>query len=90
MVEYRHSALHQQPLFQPKMPRIIFLATFLIVSLLAERVVSLGGSSKQTALQSVVCEDPQYRIHLLSKAPLVIYISDFVTADEREHVQELT
>lgn len=89
--KHRHPATPQQLLFlfKSKMPRNTLLSAFLIISLLAERVISTAGSP-QTALQSVACEDPQYRVHLLSKSPLVIYISDFVTADEREHVQELT
>lgn len=36
------------------------------------------------------CVHPPYKIHLLSKSPLVIYIEDFITPDERLHLQGLT
>jgi prolyl 4-hydroxylase len=35
------------------------------------------------------CTHPSYNIHLLSKSPLVIYISDFITPSERKHLLEL-
>jgi len=34
------------------------------------------------------CVHPPYKIHLVSKSPLVIYISDFLTATERQHLQD--
>jgi hypothetical protein len=36
-----------------------------------------------------VCSHPPYKIHIFSKSPLVIYIQDFLTKPEREHLQLL-
>lgn len=35
------------------------------------------------------CQHPPYQIQMLSKSPLVIYIEDFITPDERAHLQSL-
>lgn len=35
------------------------------------------------------CTHPAYNVHLLSKSPLVIYLSDFITPSERKHLLEL-
>lgn len=37
-----------------------------------------------------VCEDPSYRVHMVSKSPLVMYITDFLTERERAHLQAIT
>lgn len=37
-----------------------------------------------------VCEDPKYEIHIFSQSPLVIYITNFITPFEREHLQQVT
>lgn len=36
------------------------------------------------------CFHPAYKIHLVSKSPSVIYITDFITPDERAHLQAIT
>jgi hypothetical protein len=36
------------------------------------------------------CHHPAYRSHILSKSPLVIYLTDFLTAEERQHLTEIT
>ncbi|KAK3385560.1 2OG-Fe(II) oxygenase superfamily protein [Podospora didyma] len=36
------------------------------------------------------CQHPPYKVTMMSKSPLVIYISNFITADERAHLQTLT
>ena len=36
-----------------------------------------------------VCDADAYAVHILSKAPLVVYIENFVSADERRHLLEL-
>jgi hypothetical protein len=48
------------------------------------------GSSEQVPLRDYNCQHPPYTIHLFSKAPLVIYISNFLTPSERSHLQEIT
>ncbi|KAI8272397.1 hypothetical protein K4K60_012859 [Colletotrichum sp. SAR11_57] len=35
------------------------------------------------------CTHPPYKMHIVSKSPLVIYIPDFVTPAERKHLLEL-
>lgn len=37
-----------------------------------------------------VCQHPPYKITMVSKSPLVIYIKDFITPDERAHLQLIT
>ncbi len=44
----------------------------------------------QIPLAADACTHPPYDIHLFSKAPLVIYISNFLTLAEREHLKEIT
>lgn len=36
------------------------------------------------------CEHPPYRVRIVSKSPLVIYLHGFITPQEREHLQEVT
>ncbi|KAK6069413.1 2og-fe oxygenase family protein [Seiridium cupressi] len=36
------------------------------------------------------CHHPAYRSHILSKSPLVIYLTDFLTPEERTHLTEIT
>jgi prolyl 4-hydroxylase len=36
------------------------------------------------------CTHPPYKIHIFSTSPLVIYISNFVTAFERAHLLSIT
>ncbi|KAH7347478.1 2OG-Fe(II) oxygenase superfamily protein [Plectosphaerella cucumerina] len=66
--------------------------------LAAAIAVSLAIVSPVTAVETdqaplinddYVCTHPSYNIHLLSKSPLVIYISDFITPSERKHLLEL-
>ncbi|KAK1772161.1 2OG-Fe(II) oxygenase superfamily protein [Phialemonium atrogriseum] len=51
----------------------------------------LASSSQQLPLTSdFVCEHPPYKVHLVSSSPLVIYITNFLTDQERAHLQEIT
>ncbi|KAG9239731.1 2OG-Fe(II) oxygenase superfamily protein [Amylocarpus encephaloides] len=52
--------------------------------------IPILGSSEQVAPRSDTCIDPKYEVHVFSKTPLVIYISDFLTEAESEHLQEIT
>ena len=51
---------------------------------------NVRGTSEQVLLKDYSCQHPPYTIHLFSKAPLVIYISNFLTPSERSHLQEIT
>lgn len=51
----------------------------------------LASSSQQLPLTSdFVCEHPPYKVHLVSSSPLVIYVTNFLTDQERAHLQEIT
>lgn len=51
------------------------------------------GEKSQTVLESDAnsssCAHPSYKVHLLSKSPLVIYITNFLAPAERAHLQKL-
>jgi len=54
---------------------------------------AVGGFTEGHArvpLSGDTCSHPPYTVHLFSKAPLVIYISNFLTAEESSHLQEIT
>ncbi|KAL8303143.1 hypothetical protein RB600_006850 [Gaeumannomyces tritici] len=36
------------------------------------------------------CQHPPYRVQVVSKSPLVIYLHGFITPQEREHLQDVT
>ena len=36
------------------------------------------------------CKHPDYHIHMLSRSPLVIYIENFITTKERDHLLSVT
>ena len=71
---------------------MVIIMTFVKCSLLLFALLasSARGSSEQVPLMDYSCTHPPYTIHLFSKVPLVIYISNFLTADERAHLQEIT
>jgi prolyl 4-hydroxylase len=66
-----------------------FLNSFVLLAL-ALFVSNARGTSEQVPLTDNSCTHPPYTIHLFSKTPLVIYISNFLTADERSHLQKIT
>ncbi|ETN41531.1 uncharacterized protein HMPREF1541_03467 [Cyphellophora europaea CBS 101466] len=47
-------------------------------------------TSQQKPLQALACPDHKYKVHLVSRDPLVIYIPEFITAEEAKHLQEST
>jgi prolyl 4-hydroxylase len=57
------------------------------VGLLSEVVFT---EAKEVAETPFTCHHPKYDVHIFSKDPLVIYISDFITLEESEHLQEST
>lgn len=46
--------------------------------------------SQVSLMSNFVCEHPPYKVHLVSHSPLVIYIADFLTERERDHLQRET
>jgi prolyl 4-hydroxylase len=61
--------------------------------LLALSTGALGVTDGQAQVPvegGFVCEHPPYKIHMVSKSPLVIYVTDFLTDSERAHLREAT
>jgi prolyl 4-hydroxylase len=63
--------------------------SFLTLSLLANAVSSSVQGLHQVPLSDSTCSHPPYIVHLFSKTPLVIYISNFLTPEESSHLQEI-
>ncbi|KAH6671019.1 hypothetical protein B0J14DRAFT_484488 [Halenospora varia] len=53
-------------------------------------VLGLSDPSSQLPIIIDSCEQHPYEVHLFSKDPLVIYISNFLTIPEREHLQQIS
>ena len=51
-----------------------------------------GEDSPQFPLsdEAYTCTHPPYQIHLFSASPLVIYITNFITPEERSHLLDIT
>jgi prolyl 4-hydroxylase len=63
---------------------------FFFVALLLPNVFASARGVQQALLSDSTCKHPPYTIHIFSKTPLVIYISNFLTLEERTHLQEIT
>ena len=51
----------------------------------------LGAAASQNPLsEEFTCEHPPYTVQMVSKSPLVLYINNFITQKEREHLQLVT
>ena len=61
-----------------------------IVHLLAAlALMCRAAAAAQTPLvDDYECSHPPYKVHMVSKSPLVIYITDFLTQAERDHLVE--
>ncbi|KAI0007509.1 hypothetical protein F4779DRAFT_629083 [Xylariaceae sp. FL0662B] len=46
--------------------------------------------AQRPIISSDSCKHPAYQSHILGKSPLVIYLSNFLTDEERAHLQEIT
>ncbi|KXX79840.1 putative prolyl 4-hydroxylase 4 [Madurella mycetomatis] len=68
------------------------ISTFAIVAALRYAPAHAGDAQQPLGLASdsdYVCEHPPYNIRMVSHSPLVIYIRNFITAEERGHLQRL-
>ncbi len=47
--------------------------------------------ARQSPLTSdaYTCEHPAYRVSIVSKSPLIVYLQDFITPSERAHLLQL-
>ncbi|EXF85377.1 2OG-Fe(II)oxygenase superfamily protein [Colletotrichum fioriniae PJ7] len=60
-------------------------ATFALAATLVAPVLS----QDQKPIPEYVCTHPPYKVHMISKSPLVVYIVDFITPAERLHLLEM-
>src|SRR4051812_9628108 len=63
----------------------------------AQQLTTLGflllgtaSGTQKSLLDSFECKHPSYKIHKASSAPQVIYIENFLTEVEREHLKTIT
>jgi hypothetical protein len=51
-----------------------------------------GNKTPQAPLtdDAYTCTHPPYQVHIFSKSPLVIYITNFITTEERAHLLDIT
>lgn len=67
------------------------MKNFFTIAVILSSTVWCFSDEPQAALKGgFVCEHPPYKVHLVSKSPLVMYIDDFVTPKERAHLQAIT
>lgn len=64
---------------------LLSAATFALAATLVVPV----SSQDQKPMSEYVCTHPSYKVHMVSKSPLVVYIADFITAAERSHLLEM-
>ncbi|ORY56841.1 uncharacterized protein BCR38DRAFT_461448 [Pseudomassariella vexata] len=69
--------------------------TTVLLSALAIAATSFAHSHSSDDAQKVLssgddCRHPAYKTHILSKSPLVIYLANFLTPEERDHLTEIT
>ncbi|KAI1389170.1 uncharacterized protein F4822DRAFT_271616 [Hypoxylon trugodes] len=48
------------------------------------------GAQKPITSNDYTCQHPAYKSHIVSKSPLVIYLANFITPEERAHLKEAT
>jgi len=65
-----------------KLPSALALAALIAMS-------SASLDDDQSPLEGRECKHPNYKVHLFSKSPLVIYLEGFLTKEEREHMLEV-
>ncbi len=44
---------------------------------------------KKINLNGYTCSHPNYKVHFFSQSPLVVYLEDFITPEERSHLHAL-
>lgn len=47
------------------------------------------GSQKPMS-SDYVCESPPYTVSIVSRSPMVLYLHDFITPEERAHLKAVT
>ncbi|KAH8885348.1 hypothetical protein GQ53DRAFT_366283 [Thozetella sp. PMI_491] len=72
------------------MPSTWSIYSALATAALLHNVARASDAAQAPLTGDYVCEHPPYKVQLVSKSPLVIYIDNFITAAEREHLQQAT
>lgn len=57
---------------------------------MAAALVSGAQAAQKPISSDFVCQHPPYTVSIVSKSPMVLYLHDFVTAEERIHLQDVT
>jgi len=57
---------------------------------LATSTTYADDTSQLPLSDAYTCEEPPYKVHLISTSPLLLYITDFLTPSERTHLQAAT
>ncbi|CAN8103926.1 unnamed protein product [Discula destructiva] len=53
-------------------------------------LLSHSEAAQKPLTSDFVCQHPPYTVSIVSKSPLVLYLHDFITAEERSHLQDVT
>ena len=64
----------------------LFSTLVAVGAVAAEAINQKPMAPQGLSLEGYTCTHPPYKIHIFSKSPLVIYIENFITAEERSHL----
>lgn len=62
----------------------------LLAAALISTVVSHDVEQKTLTSDNYTCVHPPYKVQILTRSPLVIYLTDFITPEERAHVLKVS
>lgn len=69
---------------------LTWLAVAVTVSFFAGANGSTDGHGPRSRKPEYQCKHPNYKIRMVSRTPLVIYIENFITPEERDHLLRVT
>lgn len=70
----------------PVVMGLITTAALALAAVVAFPATAAAAEEQKPLSSDYTCTHPPYKIQMVAKSPLVIYISDFVTSAEREHL----
>jgi len=79
-----------EPAAMSSIPFLLRLLAAVAVLTASARGSRDGDAQMSLSGDDYVCEHPPYKIHMVSKSPRVIYITDFLTPSERAHLRAIT
>lgn len=59
-------------------------------ALVAAAVVAGTESDQKPISDDYVCTHPPYTVSIVSRSPMVLYLHDFITPEERAHLKAVT